>query len=141
MQINITTKPFFLETSANDTFESVVTFNNEKFGAEKPSGIWVVGVLAILSKLVQIKIIFNSKIMIKYPSYIKLFLLSNQKIRQFFLLGRHIDSQRNFDYHHSKEDHTIDEYTIDLELGNSAITSKVYLLVKYILPFSESINK
>jgi len=79
--------------------------------------------------------------MIKYPSNINLFLLSNQKIRQFFLLGRHIDSQRNFDYHHFKEDHTIDEYTCELELDNSAITYKVYLLVKYIFPFSESIKK
>ncbi|MBH19797.1 MAG: hypothetical protein CL851_05135 [Crocinitomicaceae bacterium] len=79
--------------------------------------------------------------MIKYPSNINLILLSNKLIRQFILIGRNIDSQRYFYHNHSIEDNTINGDIRESELGNSIVTSTVYLLVKHGLPFSESIKK
>ena len=79
--------------------------------------------------------------MIKYPSNINLILLSNKLIRQFILIGRNIDSQRYFYYNHSFEDNIINDDIRELELGNSIVTSTVYLLRKHSLPFSESIKK
>ena len=52
-----------------------------------------------------------------------------------------LDSQRYFDYHHSKEDVFENVHKRELELGASAITSIVYLVDKYGLPSSESIKK
>ena len=57
------------------------------------------------------------------------------------LVGLVPDSQRYFDYHHSKEDVFENIHKRELELGASAITSIVYLVDKYGLPSSESIKK
>ena len=57
------------------------------------------------------------------------------------LVGLVPDSQRYFDYHHSKEDVFENVHKRELELGASAITSIVYLVDKYGLPSSESIKK
>ena len=57
------------------------------------------------------------------------------------LVGLVPDSQRYFDYHHSKEDIFENVHKRELELGASAITSIVYLVDKYGLPNSESIKK
>ena len=57
------------------------------------------------------------------------------------LVGLVPDSQRYFDYHHSKEDVFENVHKRELELGASAITSIVYLVDKYGLPNSESIKK
>ena len=57
------------------------------------------------------------------------------------LVGLVPDSQRYFDYHHSKEDIFENVHKRELELGASAITSIVYLVDKYGLPSSESIKK
>ena len=57
------------------------------------------------------------------------------------LVGLVPDSQRYFDYHHSKEDVFENVHKRELELGASAITSIVYLVDKYGLPISESIKK
>ena len=57
------------------------------------------------------------------------------------LVGLVPDSQRYFDFHHSKEDVFENVHKRELELGASAITSIVYLVDKYGLPNSESIKK
>ena len=57
------------------------------------------------------------------------------------LVGLVPDSQRYFDYHHSKEDVFENVHKRELELGASAITSIVYLVDKYGLPNGESIKK
>ena len=57
------------------------------------------------------------------------------------LVGLVPDSQRYFDYHHSKEDVFENVHKRELELGASAISSIVYLVDKYGLPSSESIKK
>jgi hypothetical protein len=57
------------------------------------------------------------------------------------LVGLVPDSQRYFDYHHSKEDVFENVHKRELELGASAITSIVYLVDKYGLPNSESLKK
>ena len=57
------------------------------------------------------------------------------------LVGLVPDSQRYFDYHHSKEDVFENVHKRELELGASAITSIVYLVDKYGLPSGESIKK
>ena len=57
------------------------------------------------------------------------------------LVGLVPDSQRYFDYHHSKEDVFENVHKRELELGASAITSIVYLVDKYGLPNSGSIKK
>ena len=57
------------------------------------------------------------------------------------LVGLVPDSQRYFDYHHSKEDVFENVHKRELELGASAITSIVYLVDKYGLPTGESIKK
>ena len=57
------------------------------------------------------------------------------------LVGLVPDSQRYFDYHHSKEDVFENVHKRELELGASAIASVVYLVDKYGLPSSESIKK
>ena len=57
------------------------------------------------------------------------------------LVGLVPDSQRYFDYHHSKADVFENVHKRELELGASAISSIVYLIDKYGLPESESIKK
>lgn len=57
------------------------------------------------------------------------------------LVGLVPDSQRYFDYHHSKEDIFENVHKRELELGASAITSIVYLVDKYGLPNSDIIKK
>ena len=57
------------------------------------------------------------------------------------LVGLVPDSQRYFDYHHSKADVFENVHKRELELGASAISSIVYLVDKYGLPESESIKK
>ena len=57
------------------------------------------------------------------------------------LVGLVPDSQRYFDYHHSKEDIFENVHKRELELGASAITSIVYLVDKYGLPYSDIIKK
>ena len=56
-------------------------------------------------------------------------------------VGLVTDSQRYFDYHHSKEDIFENVHKRELELGASAITSIVYLVDKYGLPNSNLIKK
>ena len=57
------------------------------------------------------------------------------------LVGLVPDSQRYFDFHHSKADVFENVHKRELELGASAISSIVYLVDKYGLPESESIKK
>ena len=57
------------------------------------------------------------------------------------LVGLVPDSQRYFDYHHSKEDVFENIHKRELELGASAISSIVYMVDKYCLPNGESIKK
>lgn len=67
--------------------------------------------------------------------------ISPLKDGKLCLVGLVPDSQRYFDFHHSKEDVFENVHKRELELGASAITSIVYLVDKYGLPNSESIKK
>jgi hypothetical protein len=57
------------------------------------------------------------------------------------LVGLVPDSQRYFDFHHSKEDVFENVHKRELELGAAAITSIVYLTDKYGLPSSRKLKK
>ena len=57
------------------------------------------------------------------------------------LVGLVPDSQRYFDFHHSKEDIFENVHKRELELGAAAITSIVYLTDKYGLPSSRKLKK
>ena len=57
------------------------------------------------------------------------------------LVGLIPDSQRYFDFHHSKADVFENVHKRELELGASAISSIVYLVDKYGLPENKSLKK
>lgn len=57
------------------------------------------------------------------------------------LVGLIPDSQRYFDFHHSKADVFENVHKRELELGASAISSLVYLVDKYGLPENKSLKK
>ena len=57
------------------------------------------------------------------------------------LVGLIPDSQRYFDFHHSKDDVFENVHKRELELGASAISSIVYLVDKYGLPENKSLKK